>query len=240
MYQTAFGRNIYTTSSGIQVYQNRKYRWLSFSKNIIQTQINRYAPERGGLRYVQAVVQLILAMPGDTCLLGLGGAGVAHALFSSLEKSTITAVEASQEVIDIAATYFYLERIRNLTLTCRRAETFVQSSKNTYTTLLVDLHDGVDFPATCTEALFWQHCRHLLRPGGMLIVNLLHVKKKLSLFKTIQQTFDGCTLVIPIVNSSNTLIVAYHATTGFIPMPHQHLFSQLIWDAYWGRIGQLK
>ncbi|MCX7115330.1 MAG: hypothetical protein NTW08_05435 [Gammaproteobacteria bacterium] len=231
-----FGRNIYTSPSGYRVYQNIAYRWLSFGGNIIQTRINRHHPERGGLCYINAVTQFILATPGECCLLGLGGAGIAHALFPALGQSTLTAVEASSEVIDIATRYFYVERLQTLTIIGQRAETFVQSPPSQYRSLLVDLHDGIDFPKDCLAPSFWQHCRNLLCPDGMMVVNILNAKKSLPLFKTIQSIFKGCTLVIPIANSNNTLIIAYPTV---MARPHEHLLSRKVWNEHWGWVGEM-
>src|SRR5436189_600067 len=98
LWKTSLGLCLYESHSGYRVYQNAWYRWLTMGNRVLQTLINRRHPERGGLEYVTPLIQMTRAFPGDCCLLGLGGAGVAHALFPVLPNFRMIAVDNSQEI----------------------------------------------------------------------------------------------------------------------------------------------
>ena len=88
MWKTFAGRCIYASPNGAKVYQNLRYRWLTLGSDAIQTLLHRYQPQHFGLNYVNQLTFAAKHTPGDSCLLGLGGAGVAHALAPYLGSST--------------------------------------------------------------------------------------------------------------------------------------------------------
>lgn len=102
MWKTKFGKCIYISPSGYKVYQNLLYRWLTLGSEAWQTVINRYIPRRPGLHYLQMLTLMARKYPNDCCLLGLGGAGIAHLLGAQKTIRSIVAVESSEEVIQIA------------------------------------------------------------------------------------------------------------------------------------------
>ncbi len=237
MLKTTFGRCIYESPSGFKVYQNACYRWLTFGNNILQTLIHRRHPGRTGLEYTRPMVQMVRAFPGDCCLLGLGGAGIAHAL----ADSRIVAVDHSADVIDIAGRYFMTDDIPHLTTVHQNAVEFVQSTTAVYQHILVDLHDAHEFPLACNNDIFFARCKALLKPEGVLAVNLIHLQKNVELFQRIRQQFLQCTLVVPVKGTTNTLVFAFNrfGSTGFLNHIQQiHFVKHLIWDQAWGFVGQ--
>jgi spermidine synthase len=243
MWRTLFGRIIYQSPSGILVYQNLGYRWLTFGNEILQTLMNRRHPEYPALRYITPLVQMVLNRPGDCCILGLGGAGVAHALYPALNNSRIVAVDNSAEVIDIAARFFNTQRLPHFTMVHQSAANYVHASSAVYQHLVVDLHDAKDFPNECNHDAFFAHCKSRLLPGGVLAVNLLNVQNKKEVFQRIQTNFKDCTLTIPIQKTANTIIFAFNLLEpkDFLTTIQQaHFIQNLIWDPFWGYIGQVK
>ena len=241
MLKTNFRRCIYQSPSGFRVYQNACYRWLTFGNTFLQTLIHRRHPERAGLEYIRPLVQMVRTFPGDCCLLGLGGAGIAHALTPFLTDSRMIAVDNSEDVIDIAARYFMTDDIPHLTTVHQSADEFVQSTTAVYQHILVDLHDANDFPLACNNDAFFAHCKALLKPEGILTVNLLHLHKSVDLFQRIRQQFDQCTIVVPVKGTTNTLVFAFNrsGSADFLPIIQQiNFLKNVIWDEAWGLVGQ--
>ena len=243
MWKTYIGRCIYESPSGFQVWQNIGYRWLTFDDNVYQTLINRHYPGRGGLEYIEPLTRMVHAFPGDCCLLGLGGASVAHALFPALAHVLIDAVENNLEVINIATRYFKIARVQNLNIIHQNAEDFIQITASVYQHLLVDLYHSESYPAECNNEDFFAHCKARLLPEGIMAVNLINIHEKLELFQYIRHQFNHCTLLVPVKGTSNTIVFAFN-------MPNSHLFlekiqsirlmDKLFWDSVWGCVGQFK
>lgn len=235
IWKTLAGRRIHHDQNGIQVRQNVFYRWLMFDSDAIQTLINRRHPERAGLQYIPSLTIAARATHGKTCLLGLGGAGVAHAL----GDSEIDAVESSFEVINIAATYFMTDQIKNLTTIHQDAFLFIQETKARYQHLIVDLFDANSFPPHCHHAEFFEHCYHALLPGGILAINLANLHEQWPLFILIREQFPARTIVIPIKGTANMVVLACKAES-IKPLlnilQNQARLKQLVWDAQWGCI----
>lgn len=240
MWKTALGRCIYESDSGVQVHQNARYRWLATDDDALQTLINRRRPEQPGLEYITPLVNMVLTFPGDCCLLGLGGAGIPHALFPALMNSRMVAVDNSQEVITIARQYFKTDRVTNLTIVHENAERFVQSTTQPYQHVMVDLYHSNNYPVECNTDAFFIHCKALLNSTGILTVNIINLQKQHELFRRIRQQFNQCTLVVPVKNCSNTLVFAFkmEKSESFLEKIQQiKCLHSLVWDKTWGCMG---
>ncbi len=242
MLKTTFGQCLFESSSGLRVYQNAWYRWLTFGNNILQSVINRRHPENAGLKYIIPLTQMVLAFPGDCCLLGLGGAGVAHTLYPALSTSRVVAVDSCLEVINIARQYFMTSRILNLTTVHLQASTFVQSPSASYQHLIIDLHNGNDYPIECNNDAFFTDCKAMLNPEGILAINLINIKDKIQLLQRIRTIFNHYTLIVPIKGTTNTLIFAFNLLPSDLFLKRiekMKWIKNLVWDTTCGLIGQL-
>jgi spermidine synthase len=242
MWKTIFGRCIYQSRSGFKVFQNSRYRWLTIDNKILQTLINRHRPETACLKYIDLLTQMVKIFPGNCCLLGLGGAGIVHALQHKLGDNQIIAVENSPEVIEIAHQYFNLKSLPTLTVINENAQDFIQrTTENQFHHLIVDLHNGEDYPEECCNELFFSQCKTLLKADGILTMNVLNIQTKHSLFAEIKNQFRHCTLVIPVKNTSNTLIFATNSSSPKPLLQHlvqKGLIQKVVWDQTWGLIAQ--
>jgi len=237
MLKTLLGHCIYESQSGFRVYENFKYRWLTLGTDALQTLISRRYPHQASLEYIPPLIKMVTQFPGDCCILGLGGAGLPHALFPVIPNAQITAVDNNQEVIDIARRYFRSEHILNLTTIHQNAIDFVQSSSDTYQHIIIDLYNGCEYPRECNNKAFISYCQALLQPEGILAINLINIEKEKELFQNIRDVFNHWTMTVPIKGTSNTLVFAYNLinpnkfleklqSMSFIKRPH--------WDPQWG------
>ncbi len=237
MWKTFAGRCIHHGLNGIEVWQNLAYRWLTFGTPAIQTMLNRRHRERFGLDYMQALTLPARINPAPSCLLGLGGAGIAHALAPYLGDIQLDAIENSLEVIDISARYFWTDQLKNLRIIHQDAFLHVQQSSAQYQHIMIDLFNAHSFPTHCNNTDFFMHCKRMLLSEGILAVNLANLQEQWSVFKTIRAQFQQCTVCIPIPGTANIVVLAYKGTT-IKPLltlleNHRHL-KKLTWDSTWG------
>lgn len=236
------GRCIYQTSKGVCVYQNLNYRWLTFNSKAIQTIINRRHLEKAELKYIPQLGFAVREQPAPSCLLGLGGAAMAHFLAPYLNTVQLTAVEQDPEVIHIAEHYFMSKHLKNLLILQREASQFVHQHTLCYQHVLVDLFDAQHFPSVCNTVEFFANCRNLLLPKGILAVNLANPSEQWPIFQHIQSNFKQCTVSLPVRGTANLVILACKDTS---ITPLLSLFQKnpsikkLSWDTKWGCVAEI-
>ncbi len=237
MWKTKFKRCIYTSPSGYQVYQNFIYRWLTLGSRALQTVINRRRPQKPVLYYLPALSLMTRKYPGDCCLLGLGGAGIPHLLSNSSHQ--ITAIESSEEVIQIAKQFFMLDCIPNLKVIHENAINYLQTNTIQYPHIIVDLYDANHFPSECASEVFFIACKNRLTPDGFISFNLANVKEQRALYELIKKQFK-MTIVIPIKRSANIVIIAAQGEDNdqFIKkIEETNELAKIAWVESWGLVG---
>lgn len=241
IWKTYAGRCIYHNLNGIQVRQNMAYRWLTLGSDAIQTLIYRRHPERHGLNYIQILTLMARMNPAVSCLLGLGGAGVAHVLAPYLGNIPLDTVENNSEVIDICSRYFLIERIKNLNIIHQDAFLYVQSTAARYQHLMIDLFDAHSFPAQCSHVEFFEHCRRILLPGGIVAINLANLHEQWRVFMHIRAHFDQSTVSIPVKGTQNMIVLAYKGVSvkPLLSMLEKQGLKQLTWEPKWGYVARI-
>ncbi|GGI75734.1 spermidine synthase [Legionella impletisoli] len=239
--KTYFKHCIYESNSGIRVYQNLIYRWLTFSTRPIQTLLNRYHPERPMLDYLVPLTLAVRSKPGKTCLLGLGGAGAAHYLQPHLQTSWLDIIECNQEVIDVAKRFFMADTISNTTIYYEPAESFIQKDTHQYDHVLIDLFDEQAFPESCNTEAFFIHCVRQLTSQGILAINIANPGQQRSIFVKLKALFHPAIVSFPIKNSANIVVLAANDRSidtlkNIILTYHKH--HRLFWDTRWGYIAE--
>lgn len=232
MWKTKFGTCIYTSASGYKVYQNWFYRWLTLGSNALQTVISRRKPYKPILYYLPALTLMVKKNPAPTCLLGLGGAGIPL----MLHKIPIIAVDTSLEVIDIAQQFFMVKDLKELTIIHDNAVNYVQKCQSIFTHLIIDLYNAHCFPPECCTEEFFSACKNIMTKDGFLAINLANVKEQWPVFQLVKSQFTH-TLVIPIKNSANIVIIASNLASNdlFIQKINEAgLIKKIIWMPDWG------
>jgi spermidine synthase len=242
IWRTIGGRCIYHSATGIRIFENYFFRWLKFDSEALQTLLFRLAPQYAGLNYVKTLVFLAKEMPGYSCMLGLGGGGVAHALSPFIANFPLTAIEYNQEVIQVAARFFRTEKLHNLNIIHSEANKFVSTSTQQFQHVIVDLFNANSFPASCYTQEFFAHCQRILNPGGFLAVNLANRHEQRPIFEMIKKQFCGATVAIPIKNCANLVIFACNSNK-ISPLlnlfKNSHQLKRLTWDETWGCVAHL-
>lgn len=241
-WQRLFGRCIYRSDLGIQICQNLNYRWLTINSDAIQTLVYRKDPTIPILHYMQMMMLPIMLQPGDCCMLGLGGGGMVHGLLPYLGTHRLHVVEHCAEIIQISQQYFFLKNQPPLTIIQADATHFIAEAKRQYQHILIDLFDADAFPKQCHNETFFLQCQNRLLPGGVLAVNLANPIEQKPIFEIIKHQFRGKTILFPIKNCANIVILAYNGNS-INPLLNsiktKLSYSKLIWDAEWGYLAKL-
>ncbi|MBA2711572.1 MAG: fused MFS/spermidine synthase [Tatlockia sp.] len=242
MWKTLAGRCLYQSSDGIQVFQNPLYRWLQFDSNALQTVLNRYAPQRPQLPYIESLMIPVQLQPDNCCMLGLGGGGVAHTLDPILKNAKLDIVEKNHEVIEIAKRFFWVDRLHNINLIHDDAEKFLKTCQIKYQHLLVDIYTDDSFPRHCANADFFASCKKQLKPDGILAVNLANSEDHYRLFKMLQSQFTKATVALIVPGTNNMIIFAQNSPTinlFLTLLKKTKKIKKLIWTERWGLVMKL-
>jgi len=242
MWKTLGGRCIYQAPSGAQVHQNLLYRWLRLRSDAIQTLINRRHPEKTSLGYIHQLAFAVRQQPDDCCLLGLGGAGVVHAMAPYLKTKNILAVENNPDVIKIASNYFMADSLKNLSVTYQDANLFVKQCETRYRHILVDLYESSSFPEHCNTHDFFSNCRRLLHEDGILALNSTHSEEQWPIFNLVRTIFCQHTVSLPVKHASNLIVLACNSSS-VTPLLNiltdSKCLKKLQWDVRWGCIAMI-
>lgn len=237
------GRCIYQSDSGIRVFDNFFFRWLTFDSSALQSLLCRFMPRYGGLNYIHPLIFAAKQHPGPCCMLGLGGGGVAHALAPLISDYGLTAVECHQEVIDVAATFFMTHSIPNFHTIHEDASVFVASTPQLFQHVLVDLFNANRFPESCNNEQFFAHCHRLLLPEGILAVNLANRKEQRPIVEMIQSQFSHATVILPVKNCANIVVFASknNKIMSLLTLfKSSQQLKRLTWDEQWGTVAEFK
>lgn len=241
--KTFFNRCIYQSNSGLRVYQNLFYRWLTFNTKPIQTLLRRAHPSRPMLSYLTPLTIGVRTLPADTCLLGLGGGGALHFLENKLQKGMLDAVEASSEVISIARRYFYVDELRSSNIIHQKAEYFIRHCSKQYHHILIDLFTESAFPKACFNTQFFERCFERLKPGGVLAINIACTQQYEKIFKFIYTICGNAMVSIPIDKSANIMLLASHSLSSdqlIKLIEKEHKIINHHWDTTFGRVVRIR
>lgn len=111
-------------------------------------------------------------------ILGVAGGSVIQTLVSDFSFSkNITGVELDQEIIQIANSYFNLDKIPNFKCVIADAEKFVQSDTNRYDLIIIDIFKDTEMPEFLFQESFISNSKQLLNKNGYILFNTMHLNR---------------------------------------------------------------
>ena len=129
-------------------------------------------------------------------ILGYGSGSVAELLLTKCNyEMNITGVEADSEVIRLAHAYFPVNGNPKITIIHQDAVKFVESERNRYNLIVVDLFVEDQVPGDCQSLEFLSRLRHLLSENGKVYfnqMNLIHdTDGATTLVRNFETTFQS-------------------------------------------------
>ena len=111
-------------------------------------------------------------------VLGVAGGSVIKALVNEIHlQGKSTGVEIDPEIIEIANTYFNLNKIPNLTIFIEDAFEFVLKTNKTFDLIIIDIFQDTTMPNFLFEKFFIDRISLLLKPSGFILFNTMLTKE---------------------------------------------------------------
>ena len=111
-------------------------------------------------------------------VLGVAGGSVVKTLINDVGYiGKITGVEIDTEIINIANTYFKLDKIPNLEIYIEDAFEFVLKTKNKYDLIIIDVFQDTKMPNFLFERFFTDRLDMILSNYGIILFNTMIVEQ---------------------------------------------------------------
>ncbi len=192
------------------------------NKMAIQSQLNLSRKETLLLEHSRAMMSFLLFQkkPKSVLLLGLGGGSIIHFLSYWFPQTKITAVDVSEQMVNIAKEYFEVEQTSQVNIHIADAFEYLnppsnkhahQQNKKKHSILMVDIHDGRSIPNFLREPEFIERCYQSLTPYGILVMNLLIDSDHdfLQIMGALRQHFTDISVVMPLKDQKNIIVFAF-------------------------------
>ncbi|OYU97171.1 MAG: spermine synthase [Bacteroidetes bacterium B1(2017)] len=181
-------------------------------KKILDTANSNYS--FGSLQTILKTGLQAIHFPGNittSLILGMGVGSVAHTIRYDFNSNChIEFVEFDPMLIDLANTEFGLQELKNITLICADAYSFMEENKKQYDLVIVDLFIVDRIPEKFTEPRFINWVANSILPGGKLIFNTMRATLNPEIQKNIVDHFLSKNIDINILSKvgyTNDLIL---------------------------------
>ena len=201
------------TDDGLEVTEERGMRVLHLGSRAIQSAMRVSRPWDLELAYTRAMMGFLMfnPMPQDVLMIGLGGGSLAKFIRKQRPQTHITAVEIDPQVIAAARTHFELPPDDD-TLSVIEADgaLYVRQHPASADVILLDGFDAGNQVAALATQTFYAACRRVLRPGGVLVVNLWGRDGDFAeYFARLTRASDGEVGWISVQNKTNVIVFAF-------------------------------
>jgi len=178
----------------IRVYDDGKFRILSFADGDEQSRIKLATPHILQHEYTQAMTLTLLfcQQPKRVGILGLGGGTLLSALYHAIPSIQITAVELREEVIESAKMYFKVPQGKRIQIEHADAQEYIKKGFNRKVDILMtDLYNTDGMEHGVLEKSFIENCARQIKEDGWLALNCwLSHKDDPHLVSTLKASFS--------------------------------------------------
>lgn len=153
------------------VKETDQLRWFEYGGFSTQSVMNTHQPTQILTPVSRSLLLFLLfkQAPLSILNLGLGGAALDRALVT-IPNLTLTAVEASQSIIDMAANYFKLpEQVK---VFCQKAEQYINQTTDIYDVVICDLFIGEKSPDFLFSSDFYEQIANITTEQAVLMINI--------------------------------------------------------------------
>jgi spermidine synthase len=199
------------SARGVTLSETDGVRYLHFGSVWVQGAMRVARPFALELQYQQQMMALGLIVPAPRRILqlGLGAAALTKFCWRNVPSAKVTAVELSEEVVRTARQSFRLpEDDARLSVVIEDARRFVETARERFDWLQVDLYDAAARGPVYDEVSFYRACRRVLSAPGVAAFNLFGRSFEPS-FAAIAAAFDDKVLLLPQADGGNRIALAY-------------------------------
>ncbi len=157
--------------SKLAVKETAEYRWFECGGQDIQSLMSLQKPEQVLTPVSQSLLMFLLwnNRPLKVLNLGLGGGTFERAL-ALVPSLSLTSVELSQQIIDMAKQYFKLAEAAHVV--CDSAENFIESTNSKYDVVLCDLFIDEKNPDFLFSNNFYEQLKKIMLTKATVMLNV--------------------------------------------------------------------
>lgn len=188
-------------------------RVLHLGSHAIQSAMRVSRPWDLELAYTRAMMGFLMfnSTPQDVLMIGLGGGSLAKFIRRQRPQTHITAVEIDPRVIAAARSHFELPPDdRTLQVIEADGALYVRQHPSSADVILLDGFDAGNQVESLATQTFYAACRRVLRPGGVLVVNLWGRDRAFAEYLArLIRAFDGEAGWISVQQKTNIIVFAF-------------------------------
>lgn len=194
----------------VEIFDRGNSRYLYFNTRFLQSKMALDAPHILLLSYTHYMMLSLMFHPDPKriLLIGLGAGSLVRYLRTMLPDCRIDAVDHSQEIIDLARSYFKLPQTDNITIHCQDGVTFLENrdDRAPYDIILLDAFDELGIADVIYNRDFFTTCRNHLTEDGILCSNLWSgtVSELTRVTRELAECFTD-NLTCPVPNRGNVI-----------------------------------
>lgn len=184
---------------------------LHFSWHETQSCMDLRHPDALKLEYTRTMMGFLLFIPEprSIAMVGLGGGSLAKFCHRHLPKTRIQVIEINPHVIALRDEFQVPPDSSRFSIVQGDGAAFVRSPPRPCDVLLLDGYDDDGLPASLSSQRFYDDCRDMLGPDGMLVVNLHCSQARWQQqIARIRRSFDGAALTVDDDDGSNSVVFA--------------------------------
>ena len=147
---------------------------MHFSVCEIQSRMQLRRPDALALEYTRTMMGFLLFQPAPqrVAMVGLGGGSLAKFCHRHLPKAALVVVEINPHVIALRGDFQVPPDDARFQVLLADGADFVARTEQRFDVLMVDAFDVQGMPPTLGAQRFYDDCFDVLRPGGVLVLNL--------------------------------------------------------------------
>ena len=212
----------------LEVVEKNGIRSLHFGSSNRQSTLSLSDPETLQLPYARAMMSWRLFKDDvkNALLIGLGGGSLARFLMHHFPECHLTAVEYRESVVNIAHSHFGLPLDSRLNVVVGDGGDFVRqqadSNAGCYDLIIIDAFDVDGLADSVNSIAFFDACKALLKPDGILGINLWETQKAIteSCFLWLERAFNDRVLRLPVRNRGNVIGLVFNQDAPRFEMKH--------------------
>jgi len=184
---------------------------LHFSGHETQSCMDLRHPDALHLEYTRTMMGFLLFTPEprSVAMIGLGGGSLAKFCHRHLPKTRIQVIEINPHVIALRDEFQIPPESKRFSVIQGDGAEFVRAAPRHFDVLLLDGYDHEGLPASLSSQRFYDDCREMLAPDGMLVVNLHCTQARWQQqLARIRRSFAGAILSVDDKDGSNSVVFA--------------------------------
>ncbi len=184
---------------------------LHLSSTEIQSRMLTARPDELALEYTRTMMGVLLfnPRPAQIAMVGLGGGSLVKFCHRHLPHSQLLAIEINPHVIALRNAFHIPPDGERLQVWSGDAAEFMATTERRFDVLMLDAFGANGMPPSLGSERFYADGFDVLRPGGLLVVNLHAGHLHCPIYiERIARCFDGHLIEVPDSDGTNCIVFA--------------------------------